>query len=262
MQNRFASAVSIAADLPFRRRISSRTVLRRLAAVGIRSRRPYRGPHLTQRHLCQRLEWTRRQLRWTIQRWGRVLFTDESRFLLQHVDGRVRVFHRRGERFRENCVLRHDRYGGGSLMVWAGITAHRRTDLVFINGTLNAQKYRQDILAPHVVPFIRANGGTFQQDNARPHVARDNMDYMRQNNIDVLPWPALWPDLSPIEHLWDQLDRRVRKRQQQPQTLNQLLAALMEEWQRIPQVSINRLIAPMRRRCVAVINNRVAFTRY
>ena len=184
LRNRFASAVSIAADLPFRRRISSRTVLRRLAAVGIRPRRPYRGPHLTQR---QCLEWAR----WIIQRWGRVLFTDESRFLLRRVDGRVRVFRRRGERFSENCVLRHDRYGGGSLMVWAGITAHRRTDLVFVNGTLNAQKYRQDILARHVVPFIRANGGTSQQDNARPLIARDNMDYLRRNNIDVLPNRAL-----------------------------------------------------------------------
>ena len=92
--------------------------------------------------------------------------------------------------------MRHDRYGVGSLMVWAGITAHARTDLVFVNGTLNALKYRQDILAGHVVPFIRANGGTFQQDNARPHVARDNMDYLRRNNIDVLPWLALSPDLS------------------------------------------------------------------
>ena len=53
-------------------------------------------------------------------------------------------------------------------MVWAGITAHRRTDLVFVNGTLNAQKYRQDILERHVVPFIRANGVTLQQDNASP----------------------------------------------------------------------------------------------
>ena len=73
------------------------------------------------------------------------------------------------------------------------------------------------------------------------------MDYLRRNNIDVLSWPALSPDLSPIEHLWDQLDRRVLKRQQQPQTLDQLRAALMEEWQRIPQVSINRHIASMPR---------------
>ena len=95
------------------------------------------------------------------------------------------MFRRRGEKFRENCVVRHDRYGGGSVMVWAGITAHGRTDLVFVNGTLNAQNYRQYILARHVVPFIRANGGTFQQDNARPHVPWDNMDYLRCNNIDV-----------------------------------------------------------------------------
>ena len=63
--------------------------------------------------------------------------------------------------------------GCGSLMVWAGITAHGRTDLVFVNETLNAQKYRQDILACYIVLFIRANGGMFQQDNACPQVARD-----------------------------------------------------------------------------------------
>ena len=43
LRNRFAYAVTIAGDLPFRRRISSRTVLRRLGTVGIRPRRPYRG---------------------------------------------------------------------------------------------------------------------------------------------------------------------------------------------------------------------------
>ena len=49
---------------------------------------------------------------------------------------------------------------------------------MFVNGTLNAQKYRQD------------NSDTFQQDKARPHVARDNMDYLRRYNIDVLPRPG------------------------------------------------------------------------
>ena len=181
-----------------------------------------------------------------------MLFTDESRFLLRRSDGRVRVFRRLRERFSDSCVMRHDRYGGGSVKVWAGITAHGRTDLVFID----AQKYRQKILGRHVVPFMQANGGTFQQDNARPHVARDNMDYLRRHNVDKLPWPALSPDLSPIEHLWDQLDRRVRRRRQQPHTLNELRAALTEEWQRIPQMTINR------RRCVAVINSRGGFTRY
>ena len=58
-----------------------------------------------------------------------------------------------------------------------------------------------------MLPFIAANGATFQQDDARPHVARVNTNFLRQNNVDVLPWPTLLPHLSPIEHLWDQLDR-------------------------------------------------------
>ena len=71
------------------------------------------------------------------------------------------------------------------------------------------------------------------------------MAYLRRNNIDVLPLPDLSLDLSPIEHLWDQFDRRVRKRQRQPRTLDRLRVALMEELQLIPQVSINRRIASL-----------------
>jgi hypothetical protein len=37
--------------------------------------------------------------------------------------------------------------------------------------------------------------------NARCHVARVCQDFLNQNHIRVLPWPALSPDLSPIEHL-------------------------------------------------------------
>jgi hypothetical protein len=57
--------------------------------------------------------------------------------------------------------------------------------------------------APYVILFIQAqtNNVTFQQDNARPHVARVVRDYLTQQNVDLLPWPAVSPDLSPIEHV-------------------------------------------------------------
>ena len=84
-----------------------------------------------------------------------MLFTDESRFLLRCSDGRVRVFHRRRERFSDNCVIRHDRYGGESVMVWAGITAHGRNDLVFIEGTLNAQKFLDVTLYHSCRPMVK-----------------------------------------------------------------------------------------------------------
>ena len=38
-------------------------------------------------------------------------------------------------------------------------------------------------------------------------------DFLNQKHIRVLPWPALSANMSPIEHLWDEVGRRVRQRQ-------------------------------------------------
>ena len=42
-------------------------------------------------------------------------------------------------------------------MVWGGVSQHHRTELVVIAGNLNAVRYREDILLPHVVPFLQAH---------------------------------------------------------------------------------------------------------
>jgi len=165
-----------------------------------------------------------------------------------------------------NALLTHecDRFGGGGVMVWAGITHCGRTELKIVEGRLTGLRYRDEILQPIVQPFIARHGNrhTFQQDNARCHVAHVCMNFIQQQNIDVLPWPALSPDLSPIEHLWDNLDRRLRRRNPQPESLAQVRAALLEEWNNIPQAEIQHLIASMRRRLTAVIDARGGHTRY
>jgi transposase len=52
--------------------------------------------------------------------------------------------------------------------------------------------------------------------------------------------------LSPIEHLWDELGRRVRHRQNPPETLQELHDALVHECNNIPQAFIQGLIGSMR----------------
>ena len=59
-----------------------------------------------------------------------------------------------------------------SVMVWAEIHHDGRIGLVRVNGSLNVQIYRDEILQHHVVPLINVTDGIFQHDNARPQTAR------------------------------------------------------------------------------------------
>ena len=171
----------------------------------------------------------------------------------------------RNERFAEVCIAEHDRYGGGSVMVWAGISAQKKTDLhVIDNGTLTAERYVNEILDVHVRPYAGAIGPDFilMDDNACAHRARITNRYLEQAAIVRLDWPARSPDLNPIEHTWDMLQKAISSRQVQPATARELREALIEEWAQLPQHKLRRLIGSMRRRCQAVINAHGHHTRY
>lgn len=266
LRNRFQTSVQTARETigVNNRRISASTVRRRLHERAISSHMAYRGNVLTPERRRNRLLWCRQHLRWTQQQWKAVLFTDESRFCINMQDRRTRVWRRRGERFADCCVKEVPRWGGGSVMIWAGISWRYRTPLVVVNGNLTAQRYVDEILRTHAVPFMQnhADVTLYQQDNARPHSARLTTDYLAQQNINVLRWPAFSPDISPIEHFWDQLGQRVYRGRQPPANRQQLIQALNRAWEAIPQYRIQRLIRSMRRRCQKVVAARGGHNRY
>ncbi|GFY24588.1 transposable element Tcb2 transposase [Trichonephila clavipes] len=103
---------------------------------------------------------------------------------------------------------------------------------------MTAQWYVHDILQPHVLPLMqRLPGAIFQQDNAWPHTARLSKDCLR--TVTIQPWPAQSPDLSPIEHIWDHLGRRV----EHPPSLNELEARLQQIWNEMSHDIIQNLYA-------------------
>ena len=254
LQDRFRPATRTAAGTPGRNqpRISPSTVRRRLREQNLQCRRPFRGPVLTPLHRQNRMVWCRQRLWWTPRiHWRHIMFSDESRFCLNRPDGRERVWRRPGERVLRCCIRQEPRGGGPSVMMWGGISYDHRTPLIPVVGNLNAQRYIDQILRPVLVPFLQAHPivSTFQQDNARPHTARLTTAFLQQHNVRLLPWPAVSPDLSPIEHLWDQLGQRVSARRPAPNNRQQLIAVLQQEWNAIPQQRIQRLIRSMPRRC-------------
>ena len=73
-------------------------------------------------------------------------------------------------------------------MVWGGVSQHHRTELVVIAGNVNAVRYREDILLPHVVHFLQAHHDmTLQHDNVISHTACSVRDYLQDRNVCVLP---------------------------------------------------------------------------
>ena len=263
LQNRRLRAAQTARTLigPNGRQIHPKTVLNRLREQGLRSRRPYRGLILTPQHRRLRLQWARRHLRWTRVDWATVLFTDESSFNVYENDGRMRVFRVRNERFRDNCVIETNRFGGGSVMIWGGISLNTKSNCVVIYGNLNAIRYQQEILIPECIPHIRATRGMrLMQDGAPCHTARATMGLLANQRINVLPWPALSPDLNPIEHIWDVIGRNVRERN--CRTVQELERAVVQEWNNVGQNICRSYVASMRQRCLAVINAAGGHTRY
>ena len=120
-------------------------------------------------HVVARLAFTRRYVRWTQQEWMNVVFSDESPYPIERQDGRKRCWRRKCERLAPGCVstVKDKR----SVMVWGAIGFRVKSPLVVIRGNMDAVRYRNEILIPHVLPLINNlpnQGRLFQQDNAAP----------------------------------------------------------------------------------------------
>ncbi len=106
-----------------------------------------------------------------------------------------------------------------------------------------------------LMPFCKID------DNAHTHRARIIWNFLQAHGVEQMQWPAVSPDLNPIENLWDQLGRAARKRVTSATSLAQLQQILIQEWNAIPQDRVRRLVSSLRR-CQTVVGAYGDSTRY
>ncbi|GFV51894.1 transposable element Tcb1 transposase [Trichonephila clavipes] len=233
--------------------VSTQTVRTRLHGVGLYARRPMVCVRLTSRHRRDRREWATEHVNWRRNEFSNVLFS------IHPNNRRIFIWRDRGSRNNPASVHESVRFGGEGVLVYGSISIDGRTDLYIIrDGPLTARRYSDEILRPIVVPYAAAIG----DDNYRPHRANLVEDFLFEEGIVRMEWPASFPDMNPIEHVWDALGRRVAGHQPPLQTLQELERALLEEWDRIPQLVINSLIDSMPQMCSALLAVRGNHTPY
>ena len=196
-------------------------------------------------HRHARIDWSHDHLGRTIRTWRRVHWSDESRFLLRPTDGRARVWRQRNISFQDNHILGTTAFGGGSVTVWGCFSFDCKLNLYVLDGNLTGQKYRDNVLAPRVVPISTI------------------MRWLTgQEAVQTITWPGMSPDMNPIEHVWDVIGRKINQRNPICQNIDELRTAILQEWQQFPQERLRRLVRSMTRRVTELHNKRDGYTRY
>ncbi|GFW69927.1 transposable element Tcb1 transposase [Trichonephila clavipes] len=136
------------------------------------------------------------------------------------------------------------------IMVWGGIGYPSRTPL------LVRQRYISEVLVPVVLPYLQGLATTiFQQDNARPDVARIVQRFFVNHQNELLPWPARSPDLSPIGSMWSMVTQRLTQITSPAATPDQFWQRVEAAWSAVHQEHNQSLFESMPGRVAVVISN-------
>jgi transposase len=227
-----------------------------------------RKPLITPRNRLKRLQWAREHVDWTNEQWDRVLWSDESPYVLRF-KAKQKIWRKHNERYLvKNCVatVKHD----DKIMVWGAFASSGVGILHRIYGIMDQNVYR-NLLENVMMPSVDIVFGDrehpdapqewiFQQDNDPKHSSRLCKQFLIDNDVQTFEWPSQSPDLNPIENLWSILEFKTKKRS--PNNCRELFEILQQEWNQLSVDLLRHLVHSMRRRCEAVIESRGYPTKY
>ena len=195
-----------------------------------------------------------------------LVFTDEKKFDIQQAVNQKndRVW-ASSSMTKGRIVTRHQNFQ--SVMVWAAVTAIRRSPLLFVptGVKLNSERYISDILEGCLLPWAKQHfkdePWTLQQDSPPSHGSKFTQSWILRkipSFISKEDWPVRSPDLNPLDYsIWSILEKRVCSTPHQ--TLESLKAKLIKEWDAIPQEMLHAVCSSFPDRLKGVVKNKGSY---
>jgi transposase len=246
--------------------VSAETLRNVLRRNGLESRIKRKKPLLTRKHRQCRLLFAKKYRNWTMEDWNRVIWSDESKFTVFGSDGREYCWKKPTDPLRPQHVKPTVKYGGGNIMVWGCFSSHGIGFLCRIEEGLDAELYKQilneDLMETLAWYDLNVSDVIFQHDNDPKHTAKSTKRWLDETGFEVLYWPAQSPDLNPIEHLWNEVDRRLKSLPNRPSSREELWERLQDAWNTIDLGTCKKLIDTMPARIHDVLKAKGGYTRW
>jgi len=246
-------------------RATSRSVDRRLIAVGLFGRVARHKHPFTEEEKRKRLSFAEGYRNWTVEQWMHVLFADEKIFWGEGFSGQTWVRRPKGDALNpEYCVDYDPHPEKGN--VWGCFCGKGLGYCYIFYENMNSGMLK-GILGTHLIESAelhfnvpRAEQWWFLQDNDPKHKSALVRTWLFNNGIQCIDFPPYSPDLNPIEHLWADLARRVEKRP--AATMEELQDVVAEEWEATSVQLLSEIVKSMPERCKAVIAAAGDHTKY
>ncbi len=246
--------------------VSPETIRRVIRNKGLNGRVAKKKPFINNKNKKKRLAFARDHIGKSPEYWNQVLWSDESKFNIFGSDGRIMVWRRPGEAFKTECLRATVKHGGGSVMVWGCMAANGVGNIEFIDGIMVKEVY-EGILDRNLLSSAAKLGFNsakrkfiFQHDNDPKHTAGLIKQFFTKKRIKKLDWPPYSPDLNPIEHLWSEIERKIRN--YYIKNKEDLKKAITDVWSNIEPEITRKLVESMPRRLEEVIKSKGGPTSY
>ena len=238
------------------------TTKRRLRSQNLFGRRSAKKPLISLKNRIARIKFAKEHLNWTVKDWSKILWTDESKFMMFGTDGIKFIRRPKGKRYDPKYQLPTVKHGGGNVMVWGCFSRDMVSPIYHIDGIMDQVVYL-DIIKKVMLPHAKQKmprGWILQQDNDPKHRATSVKNFFGRSKIRVMEWPSQSPDLNPIEHLWEHVDCNLQKIK--PKNKTELFQNIKKCWSKIPIDVLIKLVDSMPARCKAVIDSKGYPTKY